>query len=82
MEKRPKFDNNQAKTNFPAYVQAMETEVFRPHHTEEQKIECLRQLVSGDYAAKVTELSRAMPFDGARNIFAMVVPKGLRSDPR
>ena len=55
MEKRPKFDNNQAKTNFPAYVQAMETEVFRPLHTEEQKIECLRQLVSGDYAAKVTE---------------------------
>ena len=55
MEKRPKFDNNQAKTNFPAYVQAMETEVFRPQHTEEQKIECLRQLVSGDYAAKVTE---------------------------
>ena len=55
MHKRVKFGDKHAKTDFPKHVSAMETEIFRTHHTEEEKVECLRLLVAGDYASKVAE---------------------------
>ena len=36
MHKRVKFDDKHAKTDFPRHVSAMETEISRTHHTEEE----------------------------------------------
>lgn len=55
MQKRAKFDEGKAKTDFPKFVAAMETEVFRNDFTNADKIECLRQLATGDHAVKIAE---------------------------
>ena len=52
---RAKFTEAMAHTRLPQFLRELETEVFRPEHTDSIKIECLRRLVTGVHAEKLAK---------------------------